>query len=260
LVIFAPQFFQMDNFKPTWVDTYTIHWSDTTPTGKAGIVAMMNFFQESAWHHADHLGFGLEKSTEKEQAWVITRLKFKMKKYPGWPDIIRVETWPSGREGLQAFRDFRIFNDSGEVIGCGTSTWMVISILTRRPKKLDFLDKLQTYEFPNPVFESQPGKIVLPPRMEQQYIYKVRFGDLDAHGHVNNVKYAAMVMEAFSLSWHTTHILKEFEINYLHEAMESDELSVKLSDSGNGDYFACVHRLSDNQQIFIAHLEWEKLA
>jgi medium-chain acyl-[acyl-carrier-protein] hydrolase len=248
----------MNTFKNVWTDTYSIQWRDTTANGLTGIVAMMNFFQESAWHHADYLGFGLEKSAEQDQAWVIVRFKIVMDRYPSWADSIKVDTWPSGRDGVLAFRDFKISTQEGELLGYGTSAWMVINILTRRPKKLDFLDSINLYQFPGPVFQSQPGKIILPEHLEPEYIYKVRYGDMDAHGHVNNVRYAAMIMEGFDQNWHKSHFLKSFEINFMHEAIQHDELSIKLAHLENGDFFASINRLNDNQLIVAAHLMWKK--
>lgn len=248
----------MNSFKNVWSDSYSIQWRDTTANGFTGIVAMMHFFQESAWHHADYLGFGLEKSAEHQQVWVIVRFKVRMNRYPTWCESIKVETWPSGREGLLAFRDFKIMTHEGEVLGYGTSAWMVISTLTRRPKKLDFLDSISQYHFPDPVFQSQPGKIILPNHLEPEYVYKVRYGDMDAHGHVNNVRYSAMIMEAFDQEWHKSHFLKSFEINFIQEALHCDELSVKLGHLENGDFFASINRLNDNQLVIAAHLMWEK--
>jgi len=59
----------------------------------------------------------------------------RMVGFPEWGQNITVETWPKGIDRLFAFRDFRILNSDGTVIGAATSSWMILDHDTPAPQK-----------------------------------------------------------------------------------------------------------------------------
>ena len=52
----------MEEKKSVWTDHYNVSWYDTDITKSASLAAVCNYLQETAWHHADHLNFGLRMS------------------------------------------------------------------------------------------------------------------------------------------------------------------------------------------------------
>jgi acyl-ACP thioesterase len=111
----------MSNLKSIWTDEYRVSWFDADGNNRARLAAICRYLQESAWNHANHLGFGYRQASEIKQVWVIIRLLLKMEKYPFWDDIITVRTWPRGVEGVLAFRDFEILSAAGERLGAASS-------------------------------------------------------------------------------------------------------------------------------------------
>lgn len=83
-----------------WKDNYLDNWYEADMTGEAKISSICNYLQESAWRHANHLGFGFEDATARDEVWVIIGLTLKMLRYPRWGEEITVETWPKGLDRL----------------------------------------------------------------------------------------------------------------------------------------------------------------
>ena len=63
---------------------------------------------------------------------------------------------------------------------------------------------------------------------------KVRFGQLDRNGHMNNTKYLEWAMDLLPGSFHGEHPLKSFTVCYLNEAKEADRVTLRhsLDDAG----------------------------
>jgi acyl-ACP thioesterase len=58
---------------------------------------------------------------------------------------------------------------------------------------------------------------------------KVRFGQLDRNGHMNNTKYLEWAMDLLPGSFHGGHPLKSFTVCYLNEAREGDRVTLRHS-------------------------------
>jgi len=100
---------------------YSINSFDINPIGKARLTAIANFLQETAYRHATELELGYHHLERMNRAWVLSRLKISVEKYPAWDDVITVETWPHGIEKLFALRDFRITGPSGEELATAST-------------------------------------------------------------------------------------------------------------------------------------------
>lgn len=247
----------MTTLKTVWTDTYEIYWRDVNSTCRAGIDSICGYLQETAWRHANHLGVGYEKMRDNKNIWVLVRMLIEMDEYPVWGQTIQISTWPSGSDGLLAFRDYRITDAKGKTIGEGSSAWMVIDQITRRPQKFEGIAVPDARNGHTRLQIGRAAKITLPQKMESRGTQKIQFTDLDSHGHTTNTKYASLLINSFDSEWHKEKMLKTFEINFMHESLISDELQIRISNPDNGSYFLSALRQSDNKSIVNARLEWE---
>ena len=72
--------------KPIWRNTYKIRWNDIDYRGKASLISIANFLQETAWQHARHLGLGYNPALKTDLLWVIVGMKIEMSSYRGIPN------------------------------------------------------------------------------------------------------------------------------------------------------------------------------
>src|SRR6056297_2268514 len=51
-------------------------------------------FQETAWHHAEKLGFGFDTMYEQGLIWLLYRVNIHINRPVRWAEKIHLETWP----------------------------------------------------------------------------------------------------------------------------------------------------------------------
>ncbi|MBU2649539.1 MAG: hypothetical protein KKA81_01275 [Bacteroidetes bacterium] len=241
--------------KPVWTDEYEIRWYDCNIDGKLSIPALCNFLQETAWHHADHLGFGMEETFEKDMGWVLLVLQIKIESYPGWLEHISLDTWPANREKYLAFREFRIKDKSGDTIGTVRATYLIIDLKTKRPKNTELLQKLEYLcheelagDFKTFAFEK--GTQLIPAGE-----HKILYSDIDHYGHANNSKYLQWVIDALPNDFIRTHVPDVIEIKFLHECFLGEKIMI-FSNPVDYSHFE-GRRESDDVTNFQVKIRWK---
>lgn len=247
----------MTGLKRVWTDNYRVNWSDADAGGRLSLPGLFGAMQESAWHHANHIGFGFESFTESKQVWVLVRLKVQMSRFPRWEEPFEINTWPRGSEGLTAFREFLMKDPAGNTIGLATSSWMILDAETRRPRKDERLKEFDTWVSKEQTLGEEAPRVMLPENPVSFGLHKVRASDVDQHGHVNNANYVRMAMDAFPVKQFQEAEPFAFCINYLAEAFEGDD--IELLKSPESDYplmKIAGRRLSDQKLIFTSQVTW----
>ena len=107
---------------------------------------------------------------------------------------------------------------TNELIGVATSKWIIIDLNTRK------ICRSNVFTYPCYVreegnYESFPKLEVNEDDLTNNYAYQVRNNDIDFIGHMNNTRYADMLL--------FNGVVKHFEINFIHEVKLNDILQVK---------------------------------
>lgn len=157
--------------------------------GQATLPVIANYFQEAAGKNAKDLTFDIKDLHENGKTWVLYRLNIKMKSFPDRWQSVKVNTWPSSGDGIRAFRDYELTDETGAAMGVGVSQWMVLNIKNRRPVGIP--DKilemgLHVDQHVLPVDKSPFPAMDSPDRTTELLVGR---HDLDMNRHVNNVKY-----------------------------------------------------------------------
>lgn len=243
--------------KKIWKEEYLVHWYDTDLNGHIKMSAIANYLQESAWRHANHLGFGYEDTRQRNEFWVIVSLMIQMVDYPEWGQTITVETWPKGIDRLFAFRDFRIMKSDGTVIGAATSAWMILDIATRRPKNVDIVKPVLHMATHQDILEENPPFLLSLKEIIATEIRKVRFSEVDQHGHVNNIRYIDWCLDALPVDWHKIHRINAMVINYLAEVRTDDSITISSGPVRNQSQLIQGNREEDGKAIFRTRFDYD---
>ena len=244
------------DFIKVWKNTYTIHSYQVDISGKATIAALCQLLQESAWQHAEHMGLGFSHLREKNFIWVLARQLVRISSYPEWGDTIEVHTWPTGKDRIFCYRDFRILEPNGSTVAEASTSWFVIDLVARKPQKTALYYQLKLAEDVETVFPNRLNKLETLQSEDFTKSIRVSYGDLDMHKHVNNVRYIEWIMNCLPLEFMNTYLLKEIEINYMSEASYGDEIAVSYEKKGKSDFFHKIVRKSDNTEICRAKTDW----
>jgi acyl-ACP thioesterase len=238
----------MSVLKESWVDQYPIHSYEVDPQSRLSIVSAINYFQESAWRNAESMGVGFKDLAAKDRFWVLSRLYVEMYRYPLWGDIMQLETWPKGMESLFALRDFRFKSvDGKELLGAGTSAWLIIDGTSHRLQRVDRLcSDMPCY--PQDAIDKQLGKIAPAAAMTSQTCIVAGYGDVDVNNHVNNVCYLNWAVNYLPVSSKILTV-RSTEINFLSEALLHSPIEI-LYGSDSEHTWVCSLRNPDTSKEY----------
>jgi len=247
----------MSKIKSVWTDTYYIPTYEVDFKGNVTLPMLGRFMQETASHHAEHLGVGHEAMVAEGRVWMLLGLAFRIHRYPLWRDTILVSTWPSLHERFYYFRDFEI-TCHDEVIGEASSKWIPVDIEWRRP----FRGQLHFHINWDEVKQVWPDCLQKLPEVKSDKVIseaRVRYTDLDVNEHVNNIRYMEWILDGFSLDFHRSHQLHEFEIHFQSETLYGDLIELRQDEDDGTHFVHSLIRKSDHKEICRARSAWQEI-
>jgi acyl-ACP thioesterase len=250
--------------KKLWTEHYRITSLLVNPLGRLGLYGILNLLQETAWMHAETLGFGMKGMEEKGLIWVLTRQSLKMQDWPSFNSKITIETWLRPPMGAFAIREFSIKNEEGHEIGTCTTSWLA---LDKDSKTI--LPSQNLYPWSEITLERSTDLVADKVSVEGEYEhlakYRVRNSDLDINQHVNNTKYSQWILDAIPYDLHSKLRLQSYTVNFLAETHLGDQVEIDRSCSSSSapeDVRGVTNyrgvRISDAKILFTARLEWEQ--
>lgn len=236
-----------------WTQRYNVNTFLVNPQKKLGLYGLLNLLQDTAWIHATHLGHGYEAMLKEGTAWVLTRQKLVMKKWPHWGDDIELRTWIRPFNGIIAIRDFEIYLGT-EKIGECTTQWLILDLKTRKPAdKARSISNEEMLENAPTIVDT--AKIILKDGLINLTDFKVRNSDLDLNGHVNNTKYAQWILDSISEEKHQEFDLNEYEVNFIAETKAGDTISIFMAETGPDTFQFQGARSGDGKIMFAATMK-----
>ena len=180
---------------------------------------MLDILQSVAGEHANLLEIGYEDLKQKGFAFVLARIKYDLYKPISCYQELIVETTPLIPGRIDFDRDFEIFDkNTSELVGVATSKWVIIDLNTRRICRTSvFTYACEVREKGN--YDSFDKLSFDDSNLNNCYEYVVRHNDIDFIGHMNNTRYADLLL--------VNDVVKHFEINFLHEVKLDEKLNVK---------------------------------
>lgn len=235
-----------------WDQYYEVNTFLVNPQKRLGLFGLLNLFQDTAWIHATNLGHGYEEMIRDHTAWVLTRQKLVMSRWPVWGSTIKLTTWVRPVSGIIAIRDFEVWEEN-ELLGKCTTQWLILDLRTRKPaeKNLTLEDSSARKDLPATL---EASKIILKDQLPKLAEFHVRNSDLDLNGHVNNTKYAQWVLDSVTEDKHREFTLKEYEVNFIAETKLGDTISILCAQIAEDKFQFQGVRNFDQKVVFAATL------
>jgi Acyl-ACP thioesterase len=253
----------MNASKRSLKQEFTINSLLVNSMGRLGLYGTLNVIQETAWSHAEILGFGMKDMEEQGNFWVLTRQCLQMTKWPSIGRKITVETWLRPPDSAYVMREFLLRDlETGEEIGKCTTTWLALS---RDSKHILPLQDLRPWAdiTENRATGITAGKIMQSGEFEMLARFRVRNSDIDVNQHVNNTKYSQWILDAIPFDTHKANRLKEYSVNFLAETHLGEKVEIErcMEPTGRNEGAAVYRgrRTSDGKIIFSAKMIWEPL-
>ena len=217
--------------------SFLIGSADTDFNGCLYPAVLLSHMQDIATEHAGLQNIGRDYLISHYHAcWILARTWYHLDAPIKSGDTIDIVTSHCGAKSLLVSRDFAIYREKVQ-IGSGTQIWVIADIETR---KMIRPDKVENMAFAEPGSSGPQRPIkVIPDRKEKSEVFKrkVRYSDLDVNGHMNNTKYASVILDAFSQEEMTGEYISEVQINYSMECCYGDAIIVNRKDEGDRRYY-----------------------
>lgn len=230
-----------------WIESYPVRSYHVDPHGLLTLPALANYLQDAAGVHARQLGVSAEQLIEQRLTWFLARLHIVVDERPAWREDVRVETWPSGHDGLFASREFVVHGPRGPVARA-TSAWMMVHLDRRRPVRLPrFVQELPLADRARPLPDT-PDRLPLVDEPDLVRAYAARHDDLDLNDHVNNVVYVTWVQEALAAA-DLRVPPAEIIVHFRAEAVYGDvvEVQTRAETAGDGHLHRLVRPADDRE-------------
>ena len=146
-----------------------------------------------------------------------------------------MDTWHRGASGIIFNRDFDIFIGD-ELVGEGVSAWVVADIEDRKMLRPSSIDTIAGAKVPDRAKDRQLKLIREPKEKEHSYPRTIRYSDLDINGHMNNTKYADVLMDVFSPEEMAGKFVSQMQLNYSQECKMGEIMDISRLISGDSCY------------------------
>ncbi len=245
----------LPNSPVVFSENFTIRSYHTDLNRRLTIYKLCSFFQDIAGNHTIECGVGWETMQEQNVFWVLSRMKIHIVEFPEWRQKVKVSTWSNGSDGLFAYRNFLVEDESGKVFVKASSMWLMVNIETRRIVRPDDFMR----DFPlcaEKLFDVDPEKI---PSLTDKQIFIpsiVTFTETDMNFHVNNVSYIERIINSFDFEYIANHSVVDFEINFIKEALPGDNLSVSREQVADNEFLCSINRESDEVEMVRTRIKW----
>ena len=247
----------MNGATTVWEDTYSLDTFDSDWTGQATLQFVCRAMQETAWHHAESIGFNLTHMERNDIIWILSRQQIRIHSLPQWKDSVTVRTWYAGREKLLFHRDFELLNSDGAVLVSASTAWIALDVQRRRPVRTEQINHGLPADRPRAVDDPWEALPKLGEARKGEP-FRVFARDLDMSRHANNVCYPEWLLEPLPLEYREGHDLASFDIAYQTEAVHGEQLVSFLVEESPESFLHGIVRTTDGKAVSTARSGWHK--
>ena len=217
----------MESVSSVFKRKYHIDLRDVDFTKKLKLSTLFGYLQDIASLASIDLGFGIETLEKKfGVAWILTRIRVDITRYPKWDEEITIETWPLEPGKVEFDRDFLVKDAKGEVIIRAISKWVIMDIKERKIKRTELIGIQYPENITERAIDGKLGKLKDFGNPETAYNKVIGYSDIDFNGHLNNSKYVDYIMDCFPVDDHKNHTIRTIDLNFNQEALPGDTITL----------------------------------
>lgn len=237
-------------------DEYLIDSNLVDPFLDLSIPSLFRILQSSATTGAEEIGAGKEATTDKGYLWVLTRMEIRIQRMPTFMEKIKVSTYPSEQLGFFYFRHFFAKDERGSDLFRVASTWALLEEKTRKV----VLHSPFSFPFPKETHPNElgrPEKLRAPEKgLTPAYQREITYSMCDLNGHLNNVRYLELAVDAKSREFYAGHQISRILINFEKEIQEKEKVDIFIEEE-NDDSFLVVGRVNGEDR-FLTQFDFAK--
>ena len=230
---------------------YRIKLSDINRENKATNKAILSYLEDVGGKHSDLSGYGILYIPQTHLSWIIIEWKLQVIRRPNYGENIRATTWSKNAIRCYAYRDFKVYDEKGNVIIIATSKWVLVDTIKGKIVRIDD-ELLERYkpELNLTAFDKQEDdfpKMREPEEYQYETDYIVRKSDIDVNNHMHNLNYVDLANEALPEEVYNNGNLNNIRITYKKEIKLGETVKCKYS-FVDGKHFVVI-KSQDNKTI-----------
>ncbi len=202
----------------------------------------MSYLEDIGGKHSNIAGYGIFDIPSTHLTWLLLEWKLQVIRRPNYAEKIKVTTWSKNSVKCYAYRDFKIYDEQGNVIVLAASKWVLVDTEKSRIVKIepDLLAKYEP-ELDKSAFDGEDfEKIHVPKEYQNETEYIVRKSDIDVNNHMNNLCYLDIATEILPDSLCCSHECNEFEILYKKQIKLSENNIIAYYGTDNDANYVVV--------------------
>ncbi len=242
----------------TFSKDYRVRYYEVDHRARVRPVTILDYLQDAASEHTIRLEIAMSELRTRNLTWVLSRTEARFLHYPHAGDRLRVKTWPSGREGLFALRDFEVHDQDERLVALATTSWAVINVTTGRPVRLESA----LPEYPLHEHRALASDFKSLPKIagfDDELLFRVRRADLDMNHHVNNTVYPVWALEVVPAEVDESCQLTDLEIGYRAPITYGDRVLSRIQREPSSPGSTFLHQLvteSDGRELTRMRSVW----
>ena len=233
---------------------YTVKLSEIDKNNKATNKAILSYLEDTGGKHSNIAGYGIFDIPRTHLTWLLLEWKLQVIRRPNYAEKIKVTTWSKNSVKCYAYRDFKVYDEQGNVIALAASKWVLVDTQKGRIVKIepDLLEKYEP-ELDKYAFEGEDfSKIHVPEEYQFETKYIVRKSDIDVNNHMHNLNYLDLANEALPEEIYKEGQLNNVRITYKKEIKLGESVECKYSFI-NGKHLVIVK--SQDESVLHALIE-----
>lgn len=213
------------------IKTYELRYTDVDNRDKLKLSSLLSIMEESACFSADELGFGYDVLMPNNYGFILVNWYIELKRQIRLGEKLTVATWPIQPKRFIVLRDFELYVGD-EKVGVATSRWCLVNLgdFSLLPSDAVFKEGMSFNTERSTNFTS--WKIREIEGEPKTYTKFVSWSDYDHYNHVNNTKYADILLDAFSVDEHEKLDISTVQIKYVKQCKYGEELDVSRQSDG----------------------------
>jgi len=243
----------MESVSSVFKRTYHIDLRDVDFMKRLKLSTLFGYLQDIASLASIDLGFGIETLEKKfGVAWILTRIRVDIIRFPIWDEEITIETWPLEPGKVEFDRDFLVKDASGNVIIRAVSKWVIMDIKERKIKRTEWIGIQYPEKITERAIEGRLGKLKDFGKLEKAYDKVIGYSDIDFNGHLNNSKYVDYIMDCFPVDDHKNHTIRGIDLNFNQEALPGETITLYKDTSKLAENIIYIEGINqtDNSVVF----------
>ena len=199
--------------------------------------AILKILENAGARQSETIHFGLNDMENVGFSWILLGWKVKILKRPIYNEELTINTWGRDSNRIFTYRDYEIYDESGELCAIATSKWAIVDINTGKLRELtpEIIEKYQC-ETKKVFKEDYTLKLKEPATIIRKQEYKAQRRDIDINKHIHNLYYLDYAYEALPEEVYEAPECNNIEIMYKKQIRLNDE-------------FKCLYTKEENQNI-----------